>query len=270
MLAGVLTSRAPFLCSLLPPSPHPCVQCYAPYFQIGQQVCVNGTYTPVSSLSVDPSYYPYKVQAGDSLTSIAKMFLSLCPNVTTTAICAANALPNCGSYAVTAGQMLLVPCAKGVGSTICAPSITVCGATYKGYNSACDMNLDSASVGSTSGSCSLSVATCTGKTGQLVTTSSTSNYIVDGGACRPPSWSNADSTWSTQCKNIYGDYCTCLNRLCTVACVESAATWRLGYNNNLTFPGVTSKTVFNTSCMNWCVNLRTNNTCKYSFVRIKA
>eukprot|EP00897_Mesotaenium_endlicherianum_P000481 jgi/Mesen1/10433/ME000082S09941 len=134
---------------------NPGVRCTAPYFQVGQGVCLAGAQLD----SVFANGVPYIVVPGDTLGSIAQAFAARCGTYATPAnICSQNLLLSC-SAPPPPGTTLQVPCQWPVGRACgCTPAVRVCGADGNWYSSYCDAVCNYASPASTGGCSSCQLA----------------------------------------------------------------------------------------------------------------
>ncbi|CAI5468228.1 unnamed protein product [Closterium sp. Yama58-4] len=225
---------------------NPGLRCQAPYLQVGQLVCIaSPTAVMVDSLTANTSLIPYKVQANDTLTSIAMAFFDRCGVTAGEAnLCHTNNFFPCESSALAADQMILVPCSRRIGMNDCGcgnQQNFVCGSDFATYPSMCDAVCNFATP-ATGGACNGCQSACFLRSGLMADTRFQSRCRVDLDTlyCPFPSWPPAQ--WWVMADTP----CEYMETSCNYVCTDTA--------NTLVKSKVSGKwATFKSQCMSQCM-----------------
>lgn len=233
---------------------NPGLRCYAPYFQIGQQVCVAGSITSVNRLTLSSAFVPYSVQENDTLTSIASQFKTRCSSSTSVkTMCETNSLPDCTDQAISPSQMLLIPCKNNVTADACADSLPVCGLDSVTYTSTCAAVQAFALPIVRDGPCNIcNEGICYKRMGQRPAKNS---CIAPPAICPYPTW-KLPPDYFYYCPWMFSTQCECLQYTCKNMCQLSANTYKFNVFDK--YASYSTASDFYKACYNTCYesNLR--------------
>ncbi|CAI7933657.1 unnamed protein product [Closterium sp. NIES-54] len=202
---------------------NPGIQCQAPYFVVGQQVCIDSPLLTTMQRNPNANYSIYTVRAGDTLSSISTQYLTRCTllSVSPAAIAAQNFISN-ATAPLPVGMNLIIPCIGGIGMIDggCAISLTVCGADFVSYPSYCHAAVNYGLSLFQNNPCDNCGAACVGRMGLAPA----SGFGCTQAICPYPTWLSTSDCTLGDGNNVTAPCCNYRKTLCQKSCNATAET----------------------------------------------
>ncbi|GJP54065.1 hypothetical protein CLOM_g13180 [Closterium sp. NIES-68] len=259
---------------------NPGIQCQAPYFTVGQQVCINSPILATMQGAPNVSYYIHTVRDNETaLTLVSAVYYPRCTplSISPESIAAQNFIANL-STPLAVGTKLTIPCIGRIGiiDSVCATSLPICGSDFVTYPSYCDAGANYALPPFQQDACTGCGLACTNRMGLGPRT----GYGCTQAICPYPAWFSSVTDCTYPGLSVDASPC-CANRkhLCDRECnlsatslvgtpAQTAATYDKCYNNCYCCAAVPcggpSCSTSNSACSKTSNSVCSTKTCSYT------